>query len=118
MPHAFRAYDIHDTLALLGLDSATTLYRSGLELPQPARGVYDADAVDEWSDRLARRRARVRLGVTADKAPLAAAPADDSYDLLCPACGKLAQHQPWTRAEEIESADWPAACGWCDWRAP
>lgn len=112
----FRAYSLADTLALLHLDSASTLYRSGLDLPQPARGVYEADAVEAWADRLARRRARIRLGLTSDKSPLVDAPTDDSFDLVCPACGRLAVQKPWTRVEEAEADDWPAACGWCQWR--
>lgn len=118
MSPAFRAYDLAATLALLGLDSASTLYRSGLNIPQPARGVYDADAVEDWSDRLARRRARIRLGLMGETSALADAPTDDSYDFPCPACGRLAVQKPWTRIEEAEAAEWPAACGWCDWRVP
>lgn len=118
MKSSFRAYDLETTLALLGLDSASTLYRSGLDIPQPARGVYEADAVEDWSDRLARRRAYIRLGLKGDKSALADAPSDDSYDLVCPSCGRLAVQKPWTHVEEVEAADWPSACGWCGWRNP
>ena len=115
-----RSYALDAVLELLALPSNSTFYRSGLAgcIAHYPPGVYDAEAVEEWSDRLARRRARIRLGLASDKTPLADAPADDSYDLVCPACGRLAVQEPWTTGEEVEADNWPAACGWCDWRAP
>lgn len=114
-----RSYALADVLELLRLPSNSTFYRSGLSecIARYPPGVYDADAVEEWSDRLARRRARIRLGLMSETSALVAAPGDDGYDLVCPACGRLAVQRPWTSAKEGER-DLPAACGWCDWSAP
>lgn len=113
-----RSYALAAVLELLVLPSNSTFYRSGLGecIAHYPPGVYDADAVEEWSDRLARRRARVRLGLTSETSALTAAPTDDSYDLVCPSCGRLAVQKPWTTVEEAEADDWPAACGWCGWK--
>jgi len=111
-----RSYALDAVLELLALPSNSTFYRSGLGaiIARYPPGVYDALDVEEWAQRLARRRARIRLGLASDKTPLADAPADDSYDLVCPACGRLAVQEPWTTVEEADA--YPAACGWCGWK--
>jgi hypothetical protein len=123
-----RSYALDAVLELLALPSNSTFYRSGLAgcIAHYPPGVYDAEAVEEWAQRLARRRALIALGVLSDKSPLVDAPTADDYDVPCPACDRLATVKPPQdegeqtafRAWSVgDAADYPAACGWCGWRS-
>lgn len=128
MPNSIpRSYALAAVLELLALPSNSTFYRSGLadRIAHYPPGVYDADDVEDWAQRLARRRAFIALGVLSDKAALVDAPTADDYDAPCPACDRLATVRP--PQDEAEQAafrawsmgdadDYPAACGWCGWR--
>lgn len=123
-----RSYALPAVLELLGLPNNSTFYRSGLadHIAHYPPGVYDADDVEDWAQRLARRRALVALGALSDKSALVDAPTADDYDAPCPACDRLATVRP--PQGEVEQAafrawsmgdpaDYPVACGWCGWRS-
>ncbi len=124
-----RSYALDAVLELLRLPSNSTFYRSGLAgcIAHYPPGVYDALDVEEWAQRLARRRALIALGVLSDKAALVDAPTADDYDVPCPECGQVATARPPQDDDEraayrswstgVDGADdYPAACGWCGWR--
>ncbi len=122
------SYHLKDALILLKLDRAS-FSKSGLgahirRYHSSGHAHYDALDVREWADRLARRRALIRLGRLHRTAPLMEAPAYDEYDLDCPVCGGLAVWLPpqtdeewsaWAALHEDETSDYPAACSNCDW---
>jgi predicted DNA-binding transcriptional regulator AlpA len=94
--------------------------------PVPVQPKLSRAQVEEWAQRLARRRALIALGVLSDKSPLVDAPTADDYDVPCPACDRLATVKPPQdegeqtafRAWSVgDAADYPAACGWCGWRS-
>lgn len=122
-----RSYALDAVLELLGLPSNSTFYRSGLGecIAHYPPGVYDALDVEDWAQRLARRRALIALGVLSDKAALVDAPTADDYDVPCPECGQVATARPpQDKAERAAFRAWsmgeadayPAACGWCGWK--
>lgn len=119
MSKRITGYMLVDVLELLGIENQSVFSRSGLAelLCQPARGMYDAEQVEAWAERLARRRAWIALGVLSSKSALLDAPDDDSYDFACPRCGALACHKPPADAAEMEAwvggVEWPAACSKC-----
>jgi len=125
-----RSYHLAGMLERLGM-SRSTFSRAGLaaHIRMCAAGNhthYDAADVVEWADRLARRRASIRLGLLPAKTPLVEAPRFDEYDLDCPQCGGLALWKPpqteedwsaWAALHEDDSIEYPAACSRCEWRS-
>lgn len=126
MPSIPRSYRLDAIEQLLGHDRGA-LSRAGLlaAITSYGYGLYDAGEVEAWAERLARRRALIRLGALHRTAPLLEAPAFDEYDFPCPACGGLAMWKPpqneedwsaWAMLHEDDSIEYPAACSRCNCR--
>lgn len=94
------SYTLDDTLRKLGLGVRQGFYQARLHehiqryLVGQRTFVYDADDVDEWAVRMARRRILVAWGVLSEKSPLADAPVKDGLDTTCPICGAFALRHP------------------------
>lgn len=124
-----RSYHLAGVEKQLGIDRKS-LFVSGLaDLIQQyeigGHAHYDATDVERWADRLARRRALIRLGVLHEKVSLIEAPQYDEYDFPCPECNGLATWKPpqtdeewkaWQKLHEDESMEYPAACSRCEWK--
>lgn len=119
------SYTLADTLELLGLSNPGNLHNAHLPITKYSPGVYDAEQVEDWAQRLARRRAWIALDCLGEKARLADAPATDMYDVPCPECESTAtlkrpdteeEREAWIEYHAERLTTWPAACGWCEWR--